>query len=129
MLLLPFLLGAAVAFLYTAIRVYHLFIQQEITLAYVGYGWLLAALLYGLIMWRYIIKKRYWGLGPFITFPTFQFILPFIIVLIIKNSQYGYLRALATCLTFSILYSGVFFMVFKNATFAILDRFGIKKYY
>jgi drug/metabolite transporter (DMT)-like permease len=129
MLLLPFLLAAAGVFVFAVTKLYPLVVHQQLPLSSFVYGLLIAVLLYGLILGRYIRKKRYWALSPFFTIPIFQFILPFVLALITRHGSHPFMSAFTQCLLLSIVYSGLFFVLSKNVTFTILDKLGIQKHY
>lgn len=128
-LIVPFILGAIISFLLSTIRIYKLVVRKKTNSEQFAYGLVLASIIYGLIILSYIGEKQYWALGPLFTFPFFMFIMPCIIALITSQSLNRTLKKLSIIVFISIIFSGLFFLLFNDLAFGVLDKLGLEKHY
>lgn len=128
-IILPFLLGALIAFIVSVIRITQLFLKKELKLVYFAYGFLLAFSLYVLIVASYAVEKDYWALSPAFRFPLFMFLIPFGIVLLIRSNSNYTLRTISAMLLISIIFSGLYFLTSQSLTLKILEELGAQGHY
>lgn len=128
-IILPFLLGALIAFIVSVVSITQLFLRKELKHVHFLYGFFLAISLYALIVASYAVEKDYWALSPAFRFPLFMFLIPLGIALLIRNSRNYSLRIIAVLLLISIIFSGLYFATSQSLTLKVLEEVGAQWYY
>ena len=128
-LILPFFLGALAAFVISIVTIYKQLEIDEINIGLFAYGLLLSIALYGLIVFWYVVGERYWALSPYFSFPFLLLILPVLIGLIMKEMKNKALGTISSVVFISIIFSGIFIILFNGYIWNILEILRLEKHY
>lgn len=128
-IIMPVLLGALGLSVFALVQTVRLFRSKEISTKELLWGFLISALIFGLICLSYIMKGSAWEFSPVFRIPIFMVFVPFGIYILSRIINNPKLKYFATLLLISIALTGILGIVFNNLLFGLPDILGVEKHY
>lgn len=119
----------ACAMVYIAAVIFIIISLKDTKPVYFLMGLLLSATIYAALFLDYKFSSRAYGLGSYFVFPFYMVLLPFIVGLVTRFSHGKYAKIASGLFLLSVIFSGLFIVLFQQYTIGIVDWLELPKYY
>jgi len=126
LVLMPFLLLCIIAIIKSARLIYKCIKDKSISINHCIVALSTTLIIYGLIFVNYYYSETAYAFGAYFMFPFFMVIVPFLISRFIKNDPP---KSLSNIFLLSVIFSGIFIIVFFRYTFDLVKFLKIPIHY